>query len=278
MASKNSLIAMTIIALGILLALVGYFSGGRWFIIKDEDGIHVPGSNKLVSESYNLDKFTSINIANDYGDITVVATEDQYKLETNVLEQQDVSYRIEDGTLQIETKAKKKNGFEFGFSSFSSPSIKIYVPANTNLKTIVIDSDFGDTTLRGLHYQQLNLMQNYGDITFNNITGENTEITQDFGDLTFKQYSSNGVNIESEHGDIHIAGTLNGTSTITSSFGDATLHLQNKQRDLGYEVKTSFGDITVNGTEESGTITQLYKGDDQLNVSLSHGDVNVSLQ
>ncbi|MGF0469358.1 DUF4097 family beta strand repeat-containing protein [Lysinibacillus fusiformis] len=278
MTSKNSLVAITIIALGILLTLVGYFSGGRWFIIKDRDGLHVPGSHKLIHESYNLDKFTSINIVNDYGDITIVSTEDNYKLETNVLEQQDVSYHVEDGTLQIETKAKKKNGFAFGFSSFSSPSIKIYVPANTSIEAIVIDSEFGDTTLRGLHYQQLNLMQNYGDITFNNITGEKTEITQDFGDLTFKQYSSNGVNIESEHGDIHIAGTLNGTSTITSSFGDATLHLQNKQSDLGYEVKTSFGDITVNGTEENGKVTQLYKGDDQLNVSLSHGDVNVSLK
>lgn len=115
---------MTIIALGVLLALVGYFSGGRWFIIKDEDGIHVPGSNKLVSESYNLDKFTSINIANDYGDITVVATEDQYKLETNVLEQQDVSYRIENGTLQIETKAKKKTGLNLVSQAFLLPLSK----------------------------------------------------------------------------------------------------------------------------------------------------------
>ncbi|KPN95346.1 DUF4097 family beta strand repeat-containing protein [Lysinibacillus sp. ZYM-1] len=278
MTSKNTLIAMTMIALGILLALVGYFSGGRWLFIKDDDGLHVPGSNKLVSESHNLDKFTNINIVNDYGDIVIVASDDKYKLETNVLEQQDVSYHVEDGTLRIETKAKKKNSFQFGLASFSSPSIKLYVPTDTKLETIVIDSEFGDTSLSGLHYQQLTLIQNYGDITFNDITGEKTEITQDFGDLTFKQYASNGVNIESQHGDIDIVGTLNGSSTITSSFGDATFHLQNNQSDLGYEVKTSFGDITINGTEQSGTVTQRYNGDHQLNISLSHGDVDVSLK
>ncbi|MNH23719.1 hypothetical protein D3C79_836290 [compost metagenome] len=73
-------------------------------------------------------------------------------------------------------------------------------------------------------------------------------------------------------------GTLNGQTTITSSFGDATLHLQNKQSEIGYELKTSFGDVSINDEEQSGTVTQLNKGDHQLNVSLSHGDLDVSLK
>jgi len=278
MTSKNTLIAMTMIALGILLVVVGYFSGGRWFFIKDEDGLHIPTNNTLVSQSHDLDAFTSINIVNDYGDINIIASDSDYKLEANVLEQQDVTYHIENGTLTIEAKAKKKNRMQFGFISFSTPSIKIYVPADKQLDMIVIDSQFGDTTLQGLHYQQLNLFQDYGDITFTNTTGEKTEIAQDFGDLTLQQYSSNGINIESKHGDINIDGTLNGQTTITSSFGDATLHLQNKQSDIGYALNTSFGDVSINDEEQSGTVTQLNKGDHQLNVSLSHGDLDVSLK
>ena len=278
MTSKNTLLAMTMIAFGILLAVVGYFSGGRWLLIKDEDGLHVPGNNTLVNQSHDLDAFTSINIVNDYGDISIIANDSNYKLEANVLEQQDVTYHIENGTLTIEAKAKKKNRMQFGFASFSSPSIKLYVPADKKLDMIVIDSKFGDTALQGLHYQQLNLIQDYGDITFTNTTGEKTEVAQDFGDLTLQQYSSNGINIESKHGDINIDGTLNGQTTITSSFGDATLHLQNKQSDIGYALNTSFGDVSINDEEQSGTVTQLNKGDHQLNVSLSHGDLDVSLK
>ncbi|WP_155590646.1 DUF4097 family beta strand repeat-containing protein [Lysinibacillus cavernae] len=278
MTSKNTLIAMTMVALGILLALVGYFSGGRWLILKDDDGLHVPSNTKLVSQSHALEEFSNINIVNDYGDIEIVVSDNDYKLETEVFEQQDVTYHIDNGILTIETKAKKKDGFQFGFSNFSSPSIKLYIPKETKIDSVVIDSNFGDTTIHGLHYQQLELMQDYGDITFTNTTGEGTEIAQSFGDLTLQQYASNGVNIESEHGDINIDGTLNGQSTITSSFGDTTLHLQNKQSDLGYDLQTSFGDVTINDEEQSGTVTQLNKENNQLNVSLSHGDLNVSLK
>ncbi|KUF33185.1 MULTISPECIES: DUF4097 family beta strand repeat-containing protein [Lysinibacillus] len=278
MTSKNTLIAMTMIALGILLALVGYFSGGRWLIFKDADGLHVPSHTNLVSQSHELDTFISINIVNDYGDIEIIARDNDYRLETQVFEQQDVTYHIDNGVLTIETKAKKRDGFQFGFNNFSSPSIKLYVPKDTKVESVVIDSDFGDTAVRGLHYEELQLMQDYGDITFTNTTGDKTEITQSFGDLTLQQYASNGISIESEHGDITIDGTLNGQSTISSSFGDMTLHLQNKQSDLGYDLKTSFGDITMDGEEQSGKVTQVNNGDHQLHVSLSHGDLDVSLK
>lgn len=278
MTSKNTLFAMTLFALGILLALVGYFSGGRWFIEKDAEGFHVPSSTKLVSQSHELDAFTNIKIVNEYGDIDIVTSDSVYKLDTKVLKQQDVTYHIKDGTLTIETVAKKKNDFQIGFGSFSSPSIKLYVPKDAKIDSVTIDSNFGDIAIQELHYQQLNLVQDYGDITFNNMIGDNTEITQSFGDLTLHHFTSNGIGIESEHGDISIDGTLNGQSTITSSFGDTTLHLQNKQSELGYNLTTSFGDITINDEEQSGTVTQVNNADDQLHISLSQGDLDVTFK
>ncbi|MED4552759.1 DUF4097 family beta strand repeat-containing protein [Lysinibacillus capsici] len=278
MTSKNTLIAMTMIALGILLALIGYFSGGRWLILKDSEGLYVPSNTKLISQSHALDAFTSINIVNDYGDVEIVASDSDYKLDTKVHEQEDVTYHIDNGTLTIETMAKKKDGFQFGFGNLSSPSIKLYVPKDTKIEAIVIDSNFGDTAIHGLQYQQLNLIQDYGDITFNSTTGDKTEIRQSFGDLTLQQLTSNGFTIESEHGDIDIDGTLNGQTTITSSFGDTTIHLQNKQSDIDYALKTDFGDVTINDEEQNGTVTQVTKGEHQLNVSLSHGDIDVSLK
>ncbi|MGG2076148.1 DUF4097 family beta strand repeat-containing protein [Lysinibacillus irui] len=92
----------------------------------------------------------------------------------------------------METVAKKKSDFQIGFGSFSSPSIKLYVPKDANIDAVTIDSDFGDIAIHELHYQQLNLVQDYGDATFTNIIGNNTEITQSFGDLTLQRLASNG--------------------------------------------------------------------------------------
>lgn len=277
MISRHKLIAVSMITLGLLLAVVGYVSGGKWSIIKDDTGLHVPTKQSLVNNSYTLEAFTSIDVFNDYGDVEILAG-DSYTLEVNAVEDADVSYSVKNGTLTVETESKKKNRLSFGFSVNKTPSIKIYVPKDVELNEIVLDSNFGDTTLRDLHYQQLNLIGNYGDIQFKNLDGMNTEITQSFGDMTLEQFTSNGFVVESEHGDIDIDGTLNGQTTIISSFGDTTLNLQNKKSELGYELNTGFGDITVNHQSKSSKVSQLYEGDHQLSVSLSHGDLELSLQ
>ncbi|KOP80619.1 hypothetical protein AMS59_04390 [Lysinibacillus sp. FJAT-14745] len=277
MTSRHTHIAITMIALGVLLALVGYFSGGKWSFVINDEGIQLPESNKLVNNSYKLDDFTNLNIINHYGDVEIV-TSDHYALETNVIKDDDVTYSIKDNTLTVETKSKKKNGFEFGFFSFSTPSIKIYVPSDVKLKTVVLNSNFGDTTIRGLKYQELNLIEEFGDILLKDTTGDKTEITQSFGDMKLQQFSSNGFVAESEHGDINIDGTLNGQSTITSNFGDATLHLQNKKSELGFELETDFGDLTVDKKDQNDKVSQLYKGDNQLKVTLSYGDLQLKFK
>jgi len=277
MMSRHTHIAMTMIAFGILLALVGYFSGGKWSFVLNDEGIHVPKNNNLVNNSYELNDFTSINIVNDYGDVEIV-TSDRYALETNVVEDDDITYSIKDNTLTIETKGKKKNDLQLGFGSFNTPSITIYVPADVKLNTVVLNSNFGDTTIRDLNYQQLNLTGDYGDIILKNTTGDKTEITQSFGDMKLQQFSSNGFVVESENGDINIDGTLNGQSTITSNFGNTTLDLQNKKSEIGYELNTDFGNLTVDKKEQNGNVSQSYKGDHQLKATISHGDLVLTLK
>jgi len=277
MISRYKLIALSMITLGILLAVIGFSSGGRWIIIQDDHGFTVPDKNGFKHDSYTLEAFTDLHVNNDYGDVEILQS-DSYTLETNVMKNTDVTYSIKNDTLTVETKSKRKSGMSIGIGSFKSPSITITIPKDVKLNSIVIDSNFGDTVLKGLHYEQLNLNEDYGDILLKNITGEKTEITQSFGDLTLEQFNSNGFVVESEHGDINIKGTLNGQSKITSSFGDASLHLDNKKSDVGFDLKTSFGDISVNNSSQNSKVSQLLAGENQLSVSLSHGDLEVSLK
>ncbi|MCL1696476.1 MULTISPECIES: DUF4097 family beta strand repeat-containing protein [unclassified Lysinibacillus] len=277
MTSRHTHIAITMIAFGILLALVGYFSGGKWSFVLTDEGIQLPQNNTLINNTYKLDDFTNLKVINTYGDVEIIAS-DRFTLETNVVEEDDVTYSIKDHTLTVETKAKKKKGFEFGFGNFRTPSIKIYVPSDVKLKNVVLDSNFGDTIIRGLHYQELNLIEDFGDIIIKDTAGEKTEITQSFGDMKLQQFSSNGFVAESEHGDIIIDGTLNGSSTITSNFGDAILHLQNKKSELGYELQTDFGDLIVDKKDQNSKVSQSFNGDNQLKVNLSYGDLQLTLK
>ena len=48
----------------------------------------------------------------------IVASDSDYKLDTKVLKQEDVTYHIENGTLTIETMAKKRMIFNLALETF----------------------------------------------------------------------------------------------------------------------------------------------------------------
>lgn len=268
---------MCMITLGILLAGIGFSSGGKWVIVKGDNGFWVPAKNGLENNSYTLEAFTNLQIINDFGDVEILQG-DRYALETNVNQNSEVTYSINNGTLTVETKSKRKNGISFGIGSLTSPSITITVPKEAKINAMIIDSSFGDTTLNGLDYKELKLTVEHGDILLKNSTGEKNEIMQAFGDLTAEQFESHTFVVESEHGDMDIDGTLNGQTKITSSFGDTTLDLQNKKNEIGFDLLTSFGDITVNDEDHNSKMSQLLEGDNQLSVSILHGDLDISFK
>ncbi|MFJ7952470.1 DUF4097 family beta strand repeat-containing protein [Lysinibacillus sp. NPDC096418] len=270
-------IAGSMIVIGIILAIIGYVSGGKWSIAVNNTGIYVPNEQSLVTNSYELDAFTSINIDNEHVDVEILPS-DSYSIEVSSFETTDVSYEVKGRTLTVATKYTKNNAILLGFTSFKTPSIKIYVPKDTKLSNIALDSSFGDVNLEHLNFQQLNLIVRHGDLSMKDIVAGHTEITQSFGDVSLRQFSSTSFTAESEHGDIDIDGELNGKSTFDSSFGDIDLQLLNKESELGLDLNMNFGEISFNDQSIEGDFSQSHNGDNQLQVSLSHGDLDLSLK
>ncbi|MFJ7734813.1 DUF4097 family beta strand repeat-containing protein [Lysinibacillus sp. NPDC097287] len=270
-------IAGSMIVIGIVLAIIGYTSGGKWSLTINNSGIHVPNEQSFVTNSNELDAFTSINIDNQHVDVEILPS-DSYSIEVSSFETTDITYEVKGGTLTVDAKNAKNNGITIGFTSFKTPTIKIYVPKDTQLSNISLDSSFGDVNLEHLNFQQLNLIVRHGDLSMENIVAGHTEITQSFGDMSLRQFASTSFVAESEHGDIDIDGELNGKSTIDSSFGDIDLDLLNKESELGLDLNMSFGEISFNDQSIEGDFSQSQNGDNQLQVSLSHGDLDLSLK
>lgn len=270
-------IAGSMIVIGIVLAMIGFASGGKWLILLSDTGFHVPKNQSLSTKSYELDAFTNIHLLTKHADIEILPS-DHYALEVKSFDTKDISYSVKDGTLTVETKNAVDNAITIGFGSFHSPTITVYIPRDAKLSTIDLDASFGDISLEQLTTQQLNLLVSHGDVSFEKIVAETTEITQSFGDLTFQEFTSSSLIVENEHGDIDIDGELNGKSTITSSFGDIDLALLNKESDLGLNLNSSFGEITVNDTSMEGDFSQSHEGNNQLEVSITHGDLDLSLK
>ena len=270
-------IAGSMIVIGIVLAIIGYASGGKLSLSINNSGIHVPNEQSFVTNSYELDAFTSVNINIEHGDVEILPS-DSYSIEISTFDTTDIMHEVKSGTLTVDAKNSKDNGINIGFSSFETPTVKIYVPKDKKLSNIVLDSSFGDVNFENLNYQQLKLIVRHGDLSMENIVAGHTEITQSFGDISLRQFSSTSFVADSEHGDIDIDGELNGKSTFNSSFGDIDLDLLNKESELGLDLNMSFGEISFNDQSIEGDFSQSLNGDNQLQISLSHGDLDLSLK
>ena len=139
-------IAGSMIVIGIVLAMIGFASGGKWFILKSDAGFQVPKNQSLVSNSSELDAFTNIHLSNKHGDIHILPS-DHYAIEVDSFKTTDVTYAVKDGTLTVEAKNAKDNAITIGFRSFNTPTITIYVPRDAKLSSIEIDTGFGDISL-----------------------------------------------------------------------------------------------------------------------------------
>ncbi|MGE7022867.1 DUF4097 family beta strand repeat-containing protein [Solibacillus cecembensis] len=277
MTNRYKIIASSIIVIGILFTIIGFASGGHWYILKDNSGFYVPNNQTLVPKSYELGTFKNINISNEHADIDILPS-DSFSMEVTAFEPTDVTYDVKGDTLTVKSNNNKDNAMTIGFGPFKSPSIKIYVPQDTVLSNITIDSSFGDVNLQSIKYEQFQLDVSYGDISFKKIDAGQTEITSAFGDKSFHQFSSERLIVNSEYGDIDVAGELNGKTTINSSFGDVDLQLSNTKSDIGYDLSTSFGDLTVNNEDYGTKNSQLHDGENQLEVKVTQGDLELSLK
>ncbi|MEG0386181.1 MAG: DUF4097 family beta strand repeat-containing protein, partial [Solibacillus sp.] len=277
MAARHKMIASSMIAIGILFTLVGFTSGGNWYVIKDNSGFYVPKEQTLAPQSYELGAFKNIIISIEHSDIELLPS-DSFSMEVIAFKPTDVTYVVKGDTLTVKSNNTNNNAMTIGFGPFKTPSIKIYVPTDVLLSNITIDSSFGDINLEKLKYEQFNLDVSYGDVSFKNVESGHTEITNAFGDISLQQFTSESLVVHNEYGDIGIAGELNGKTTINSSFGDIDLQLLNNKNALGFELSTSFGDLTVNEKDYGTKLSQLHEGKNQLEVSLSQGDLELTLK
>ncbi len=307
-------IAVAFIVIGILLAAVGIFAGAKFSIISTEDGLKAVGKGDRQNEEFSLPEFKNIEVELSDADIEVIPS-NEFKLEIEGLKGTRITHEIENETL-IMNAEKDTTWFNFAmnFSLNMQSIIKIYVPEGTELLDVSVSNKFGDTQLAGITSNKLIVKATDGDVSTNNIqtnelaienkygdfTGtdvktndlilemndgnaelesvetENTNLKNKFGNTTLHDFTSRRAKVESTDGNVKVYGELLGQTNIKSSFGNVYLDLENKEAELGYNIQTKFGNVSVNGNQFKSDATHSADTNHQLDVSSTDGDVDVT--
>ena len=310
-----TLIASTMIVIGIIFGAAGLLSGANLSIVNTKDGVKVIKTEDRIEEEFSLPSFTKIKINLADADIEIIPS-NEYKLEIERLKWTEVKHEVENDTFVLTGENQKSDSIflmNLSFKNIPKPIIKIYVPKDSKFSDISLVNKFGDIRLvemavdkmdiyandgdiviKDLQSNELTIENGFGDITgskvktaklhvemndgdaeFNGLEAASTVFNNKFGDITFKDFLSQELTIKSNDGDIDIQGKLLGNSSIHSSFGDIDLKLSNKESELSYTIRNQFGDISINDNNFDAKATHKANSEHRLDIVSNDGDVQV---
>ncbi|MBA1434796.1 DUF4097 family beta strand repeat-containing protein, partial [Bombilactobacillus bombi] len=196
---------LTVLAIGILMTIVGFVSGGSRFHEWDWDFMAAVDSSKPTQrQTYNLKgSFKNIDIDVDDTDIDIQQGP-HYSAKIIANKVATVKPRIEQQTLKIiQSKVRKKIPLNFGlgWTNTSDFKIVITVPQTTTLNNVKIDS--ADTTLKlkQLKLNKLNLDSADTEVYLNTVA-LSQQLQADVADLEAHINDSQLNNLSLDCGDV----------------------------------------------------------------------------
>lgn len=277
--------SLCLIAAGVLLCCASLAMGysGGFGITGDfsyRDFNDAPSMEKL-----ELGPFTGIELSVEACDVELAAG-DRYALEYEGLTAAPDFSVGGDGVLRFTTAADKENyilllnGLSLSVGNINGGlgTVRIYCPANAALNGVSIDNSVGDVDISGINCGDITVKADSGGINIQWLTAGNVTVENDAGDVRADSLNVGGFTLDSDYGDIDIVGLNAGTVTvssgygdtelrnftvtekadITSDYGDVKLFLRDGGDGYGLDLRTDFGDVTVNGKNYGSSSAGMY--------------------
>lgn len=263
-----TIVASSMIVIGILLAVIGYSAGARLSITNAGGSFKVVEPEEREMETTSLSSFSNIDINLFDADIEMIPS-NEYKVQIERNKGQKIIHEIKNDTLFIEEKEKKKPKFinfniNLGFTHSTQTVIKIYFPSGESLSEVNFVNHFGNIRLDDMITKKLTIRVSDGDVAINNVQANELKIVNQFGDILGENVQTKELNVESNDGEA-VFNKVNADSVnLKNSFGDTTFQNVTSK---GMNIESNDGVIDIQGMLLGNSI-----------IHSNFGDVNVQLQ
>ncbi|WP_010651934.1 DUF4097 family beta strand repeat-containing protein [Oceanobacillus massiliensis] len=258
---KVSLVALILLVVGLVGSLLTF---------------HSVSSTQVETEETIKDQFQQIDISTDNARVEILPADSNVatvKFSGNDEDNRkyDFNTNVEGDTLRINVKERGFRFFSFDFS-FSTPSLKVYIPEKM-YQTVNVESNNGRITAIGLQSDDISAKTNNGKIEFNNVVSSAMRAETDNGEIRLE-------NIEGE-----VSGRTNngGISLITDRIdrpinfetdnGRIAIHTEKEPVNTTLDIKTDNGKVTVFGDSNWDAVAG--NGENKVKLTTNNGSITI---
>lgn len=268
----SSLLVMLIVV-GVVMAGLGYVTGGSASVYVDRSGVHPvkPEEKRLLVEEQL--QFSTLELNVSTADVRVVSGE-KFKIDASYFDGQDPGYALEDGVLRVFDSGAISKPLRFTMGIYvATNEMTVTLPGGLRLERAQAHSDVGDMLLVGLDAASLEATAGTGKITMRDVRADVIRCSADVGDMTFERVEVAGhFNAESGTGRVTATKLTCADAEVRSDVGDIQL---NEIVTGGLTAHGGTAGVRANGTLSGVTLITADVGRIELETSIERDQYRV---
>jgi len=284
--TKNAIrMAVIFIPIGILLIIVGVFTGAKNGVYIQSGKINLDGNKDYNYENYDISNIKNISVDVSNAKILIKeSTNDNFGVDINLTSiSQDPTISFENNMIKIQKNSKfGLNIFSWDFGSLfdgNSNVVTIFIPKGSSLNDVTLNTNNGKIEIIDLNSNTVKADTSNGAITTNNVViGSNTSLTTSNGQVDISGSFSDTTYVKTSNGKIIGDGTFSGKTTFKTSNSAISFSNKIKRNDCNIIADTSNGTIRINDTKVGDEFKENNGANNSIDLDTSNGGVTIEFK
>lgn len=278
-------LAAIFIPLGILLIIVGIFTGAKRSVSVVNGKIVINEAHDYNYENYELTDINNIDV--DVNNAKIIINESKnnnFGVSINLRSKVgDPTIKTDNKILQIQENSKfSLNFFSWDLSSVfdeNSNEVIVYVPKGISLKDVTLNTSNGRIEITNLNADNIKADTSNGAIiTDNVIINENTSLKSSNGQVELGGSFYNTTYVHTSNGKIIGDGIFKGKTTFKTSNGSISFNSNISRSEYNIVAETSNGTIRVNDSKVDDDFTENKGAANTIDFDTSNGGITIELK
>lgn len=248
-------------------------------------------SEEFSLEKTKVDAISEIDVHTRMADIEIIPADDFYVEIEYTYWEDEPEYTVENGKLVFDDWSCMPDSYSLRYSL--NNYIKIYIPEETLLERIELDTASGNVSAEGFISERLEIIISYGDLELTDASVFDADIRLSYGRSKIMDFNAGELEFNNSYGKADFTNINTGglplpedstyeSINITMSSGNCTLTGVTSRT---IDINDSYGDVTCEDVISKELDVTLSNGDleiikadvAEIEVTDSYGDVTMSL-
>lgn len=254
-------------AVGLILAAIGFFSGADLSVTFGADGAQMTKAVPHTIKKDSLSAFQAIDLQLWQSNVEIIPS-DRYGVEINYYgDEDDFNCDVSNDTLSITEHGRQDFGFhmDFGFiQNKTTNTVKVYLPKETALQKLTVKDDLGNLKASDLKSQSTQLNLSFGKLELSDSDLGDASITLQNGSCKVNNLKMSACKVKNDFGSTTMEDiTVSGTNKTTIESGNGKVSV-NKFTGESLEVNDHFGSVSLTGVNLAALKSVLGNGTIQI--------------